>query len=83
MSQNYSNPFNPTTKIKFAVQKSGDVKIVAFDITGRDVQTFVNEKLQPLTYETTFDGSQTTSGIYFYQMMSGDFKQTRKLILSK
>lgn len=65
------------------MQKSGDVKIVAFDITGRDVQTLVNEKLQPGTYETTFDGSQLTSGIYFYQMESDDFKQTRKLILLK
>jgi photosystem II stability/assembly factor-like uncharacterized protein len=95
LGQNYPNPFNPTTKIKFDVapfRRGGSfpnvsignpVTLKVFDITGREVQTLVNEKLQPGTYETTFDGSQLTSGIYFYRMVSGDFKQTRKLILLK
>jgi hypothetical protein len=81
--QNYPNPFNPTTTIKFDVVRSGDVKIIVYDVMGREIQTLVNEKLQPGTYKTSFDGSNLNSGIYFYQMVSGNFKQTRKLILLK
>ena len=85
---NYPNPFNPKTKIRFDIPRwrgAGGwiVLLKVYDIMGREVQTLVNEKLQPGTYETTFDGSNLNSGIYFYQMVSGDFKQTRKLILLK
>jgi hypothetical protein len=88
--QNYPNPFNPTTKIKFNVPKSDNVKIIIYDITGREVQTLVNEKLQPGTYETTFDGSQLTSSVYFYRMVirhSGSstdgYSETKKMLLVK
>ncbi len=50
---------------------------------GREVQTLVNETLQPGTYETTFDGSNLTSGVYFYQLTSGNYKETKKLLLLK
>lgn len=90
--QNYPNPFNPVTKIKFDVSSSvtspriseGDLVLLkVFDITGREVSTLVNEKLQPGSYEVTFDGSVLNSGVYFYQLISGNFIQTRKLILLK
>jgi photosystem II stability/assembly factor-like uncharacterized protein len=83
LSQNYPNPFNPTTKIKFAITKLSEVKIVVFDAMGREVQTLVNEKLQAGTYETTFDGSQLTSGVYFYKISSGDFSETKKMLMVK
>lgn len=90
LSQNYPNPFNPTTKIKFDVVKSGNVKIVVYDVTGREVQTLVNKKFQPGTYETTFDGSGLTSGVYFYRMVirqSGSstdgYSETKKMIYLK
>ena len=57
LSQNYPNPFNPITNIKFTIVNSGDVKLVVYDVMGREVQTLVNESLQPGTYETSFDGS--------------------------
>ncbi|MCX6157978.1 MAG: YCF48-related protein [Ignavibacteriae bacterium] len=83
LSQNYPNPFNPITKIKFDVSKSNYVRIVVYDITGREIQTLVNEKLQPGTYETTFDGSQLTSGVYFYKMITDSYSETKKMILIK
>jgi hypothetical protein len=82
--QNYPNPFNPVTRIKFDVANINDnVLLKVFDITGREVSTLVKEQLHQGTYEVTFDGSKLNSGIYFYQMISGGFKQTRKLILIK
>ncbi len=87
--QNYPNPFNPSTKIKFQIPlcHSGagrnPVKLTVFDILGKEVATLVNESLQPGTYETTFDGSNLTSGVYFYQMISGSYKETKKLLLLK
>ena len=57
LEQNYPNPFNPITNVKFSIVNSGDVKLVVYDVMGREVQTLVNERLQPGTYETSFDGS--------------------------
>ena len=86
--QNYPNPFNPTTKIKFQIPSdvkshTPDVKLIIYDITGREIQTLINEKLNPGTYEVTFDGSNLPSGVYFYQLRAGDFVNTKKLILLK
>jgi len=83
LSQNYPNPFNPTTKIKFDVVRLGDVKIVVYDVMGREVQTIVNESLKPGTYETTFDGSTLNSGVYFYKLTAGDFVMTKKMLMIK
>jgi len=68
--QNYPNPFNPTTKIKFEVPLSkgglmGVVSMRVYDILGKEIATLVNEKLQPGTYEVSFDGSNLNSGVYF------------------
>ncbi|MFZ4590839.1 MAG: T9SS type A sorting domain-containing protein, partial [Ignavibacteria bacterium] len=83
--QNYPNPFNPVTKIKFDIPniRQSVVTLKIFDVMGREVQTLVNESLQPGTYETTFDGSNLTSGVYFYQLTSGNYKETKKLLLLK
>lgn len=90
--QNYPNPFNPTTVIKFSVPYSegsgfsrgvGLVNLKVYEITGREVQTLVNETLQPGSYEVTFDGSGLNSGVYFYQLTTGNFIETRKMILIK
>jgi photosystem II stability/assembly factor-like uncharacterized protein len=89
LEQNYPNPFNPVTRIRFDLSRTENgkqktvTKLVVYDITGKEILVLVNEELQPGSYEVTFDGSNLNSGIYFYQMVSGDFKQTRKLILLK
>ncbi len=83
LSQNYPNPFNPITNVKFSILNSGDVKLVVYDVMGREVQTLVNERLNAGTYETTFDGSLLPSGVYFYKLSVGDYSETKKLTLIK
>jgi hypothetical protein len=92
--QNYPNPFNPTTKIRFSIVNGfpigtfGNdpprrVVLKVYDIMGREVQTLVNERLNPGTYETSFDGSQLTSGMYFYKLITNDFTETKKMLMIK
>ncbi|MEI7485012.1 MAG: T9SS type A sorting domain-containing protein, partial [Ignavibacteriota bacterium] len=83
LSQNYPNPFNPRTVIRFQLSVVGLTALKIYDIMGREIQTLVNEKLQPGTYEATFDGSNLSSGTYFYKLTSGDFSATKKLTLLK
>ncbi|MCX6157243.1 MAG: T9SS type A sorting domain-containing protein [Ignavibacteriae bacterium] len=83
LAQNYPNPFNPITNIKFSIVNSGDVKLVVYDIQGREVQTLVNESLKPGTYEAAFDGSMLTSGVYFYKLMTNGFTETKRMVLIK
>jgi N-acetylneuraminic acid mutarotase len=85
---NYPNPFNPTTKICFALKEDGrgkkeETKLVVYDILGKEIAVLVNEQLQPGTYEVTFDGSNFPSGVYFYKLTAGNFSDTKKLILMK
>jgi hypothetical protein len=61
----------------------GDVKIVVYDVQGREVQTLVNERLNPGKYEVKFDGSMLTSGVYFYRLTTDGFSETKKMILLK
>jgi hypothetical protein len=59
------------------------ITLKVYDITGREIQTLVNDQLQPRTYEVTFDGSNLPSGIYFYRMIAGEYTNTKKLVLLK
>jgi len=79
--QNYPNPFNPVTKIRYELPRAGVVKLVVFDALGREVQTLVNEKQSAGTYETTFNGSQLPSGVYFYRLTAKGYIETKKLLL--
>ena len=83
LNNNYPNPFNPTTNIKYSVPISGLVKLILFDALGREVETLVNSQHLPGTYCVTFDGSKLTSGIYFYKMEAESFLETKKLVLLK
>lgn len=83
LSQNYPNPFNPTTNIKFAVPVSGMVKLVVYDVTGREAGILLSEQMNAGTYSVNFDASQLSSGIYFYTLTAGDFTQTKKMMLIK
>ncbi len=68
LSQNYPNPFNPVTDIKYQVPEYSFVSLRVFDIFGREVQTLVNDYIQPGYYQVEFDGSNLASGIYYYQL---------------
>lgn len=75
--QNYPNPFNPTTKIKFDVtsnvkREMSNVKLIVYDILGREAASLVNEELKPGSYEYEWDGSGFASGVYFYRLTTGD-----------
>ena len=83
LEQNYPNPFNPSTLIQFQVQSSKFIKIVVYDVLGKEVQTLVNEYKQPGTYEITFDAKNLSSGIYFYKMTAGNFTETKRMTLIK
>ncbi|MEO6695676.1 MAG: T9SS type A sorting domain-containing protein [Ignavibacteria bacterium] len=88
LHQNYPNPFNPVTKIRIDVSsevrfQKANVELNIYDITGKKVSTLINEKLKEGTYETVFDASGFTSGVYFYKLLIGDFIKTRSMILLK
>ncbi len=83
LSQNYPNPFNPQTKIKFDVPKASFTKLVVYDLLGREVTTLVNEELKPGTYEADWDATNFSSGVYFYKIVSGDYVETKKMVLMK
>lgn len=88
--QNYPNPFNPTTTIKFTIAPSplsfGEgtgVRLLVFDILGREVATLLNERLNPGTYTIDFNAGQykMASGVYFYTLNAGPYNKTKKMIL--
>jgi photosystem II stability/assembly factor-like uncharacterized protein len=89
LSQNYPNPFNPVTKISFNIPlwrgaggwNTAILKV--YDISGREVQTLVNESLQPGTYEVSFNGAGLTSGVYFYKITASNYSETKKMLLVK
>ena len=83
LSQNYPNPFNPSTNLEFGVSKLGFVSLKIYDLLGKEVVTLVNEKLNPGKYRVEFDGSSLTSGVYFYRITSGDFTETKRMLLVK
>lgn len=83
--QNYPNPFNPLTNIGFRIADFGFVSLKVYDILGNEVATLVNEEKLPGAYEVEFNTSSiknlTSSGIYFYHLKTGNFTQTKKMIL--
>ncbi|MBZ0198634.1 MAG: T9SS type A sorting domain-containing protein, partial [Ignavibacteriaceae bacterium] len=79
--QNYPNPFNPSTTIKYGVSDKQIVEINVFDVLGTNVASLVNEQKEPGDYEIRFDASTLSSGIYFYTMTAGNFRDTKKLVL--
>lgn len=83
LSQNFPNPFNPTTNIKFGLPKESNVTLRIFNILGEEVATLVN-KVMPAGFHTvTFDASRLTSGLYIYRIEADNFVQVKKMMLMK
>jgi len=85
---NYPNPFNPVTKIKYSLpnpSKGGAiaVRLIIYDVLGREIETLVNESQKPGAYEVSWDGSRYASGVYFYRLYTDDFAETKKMVLIK
>ncbi len=83
LSQNFPNPFNPSTIISYSLAQNGFVQLKVYDILGREVATLVNKKQAPGRYTIEFNASALSSGIYLYKLTSGKFVKTRKLMLIK
>jgi hypothetical protein len=83
LSQNYPNPFNPATSINFSIPEKGNVSLNVFDVNGRKVAELFNGEKEPGNYNISFDASKLSSGVYFYQLRSAGFFQSKKMILMK
>jgi photosystem II stability/assembly factor-like uncharacterized protein len=83
LSNNFPNPFNPSTKIKYTVVQTSQVQIKVFDVLGNEISTLVNEEKPAGAYELNWNAVNLPSGVYFYQLRSGDFVETRKMVLMK
>jgi parallel beta-helix repeat protein len=83
LSQNYPNPFNPTTNIKFDIPKKSYVKLVIYDLLGKEVTALVNEEMSAGSYQMDWNASSYPSGVYFYRIETPDFVQTRSMVLLK
>ena len=80
---NYPNPFNPLTKIKFSLSGSGNVSLIIYDLMGREVTTLVDGHMTSGAHDIIWNASGVSSGIYFYRLRSGNFLETKKMILLK
>ncbi len=83
LDQNFPNPFNPSTTINYQISNAGLVKLKVFDILGREVATLVNKYESAGKYSATLNGSQLSSGIYFYKIQADNFTSIKKMILLK
>ncbi len=83
LEQNYPNPFNPSTNISFTMPHSSKVKLVVFNSLGEEIATLINGELEAGYHTVQFNANGLTSGIYFYQLISDGFSQTKKMILTK
>ena len=83
MYENFPNPFNPTTLIRYDIPANSFVKLVVYDITGKEVTTLVNETMPAGKYEAVWNGQKFASGVYFYRITAGDFKSIKSMVLLK
>ncbi len=81
--QNYPNPFNPVTKIKYEIPQSANASLKVYDVLGNEIVTLINEEKPAGSYQIEFDGVDLPSGIYFYQLKSNSYINTKKMVLSK
>lgn len=79
LSQNHSNPFNPATKIRFAIKHDAHVSLKIYNLLGQEVAILVDEKLPAHTYEVVWNARGLPSGVYLYRLQAGEFVDTKKL----
>ncbi|MCB0729893.1 MAG: T9SS type A sorting domain-containing protein [Ignavibacteriae bacterium] len=83
LEQNYPNPFNPTTQIRFSIPATNVVTLKIYNILGQEVKTLINKEMTAGSYEFNFNASNLASGLYVYQLSSGDFVSNKKMMLLK
>ena len=88
LHQNYPNPFNPTTKINYEIPEDALVKVVIFDVMGRNVKTLINEiqssGYHSILWDATNDmGEDISAGMYIYTIIAGEYRYSKKMVLIK
>ncbi len=83
LAQNYPNPFNPSTQINYGLKKAGNVEISVYNILGNKIATLVDGFKSAGKHTALLNASNLSSGVYFYKIVTGEFVQTRKMILEK
>lgn len=83
LHQNFPNPFNPSTSIRFDIVRQGSVKVIVYDALGRETKLLVNENLSPGSYLADFNASDLPSGIYYYKIITAEFSDVKKMLLIK
>jgi hypothetical protein len=81
LNQNFPNPFNPSTTIEFSLPKSEFVELKVYNILGKEVSTLVSNKLNQGNHTYQFDGNNLASGVYYYQLVAGQYREVKKMIL--
>ena len=80
---NYPNPFNPSTTIKYQIKEPSFVSLKVYDILGKEVTSLVNKEQSPGKYSVTFDANNLPSGVYIYKLQAGVFSSVKKMLLTK
>ncbi len=83
LNQNFPNPFNPSTDISFGIPKASVITLKIYDVSGKEIMTLADGYFDTGIYNISFDGSNLSSGVYFYEMVAGDFSETKKMELIK
>ena len=81
--RNFPNPFNPTTRITYGLPKNSDVQIIVYDISGKQIQSLLNDSQSPGYHSINWDASSYPSGMYFAEIKAGKYVRTKKLMLIK
>jgi hypothetical protein len=81
LNNNYPNPFNPSTKISYSIPRKSMVTLEVYDLAGNQISTLVNEEKSAGSYEVVFEASQLTSGVYFYTLRTGNYTETKKMVV--
>ena len=83
LKQNYPNPFNSQTLIKYEIRKKDFVTLEIYDVTGKKIESLINQNLNAGQYTSIWNSENYPSGVYFYKLSTGDFSETKKMILQK
>jgi hypothetical protein len=83
LEQNFPNPFNPETNIRFMLKGSGLTSLKVYDVLGREVETLVNAHVEAGTHQVLFDGANLSSGVYLYRLVTPGFTETKAMLLAK
>jgi hypothetical protein len=83
ISQNYPNPFNPTTNIEFDISTLSNVKIIVYDMLGKQISVLYNDQLTPGRYKVLWNASHMPSGTYIYKITADNYTEIKKMILIK